>query len=161
MNYDIFLVSAPKDQNKLRFVLEAIVVNMRGFENIYLCTPTWLDDEFISNLHFPINYRTDMQVLKAIPQKWKHRPSWVYQQFLKLFQNETKNDYFFVVDSDTIINKPLEVFEEDKPIGEYPGSRTTNLTIFFRRRCLDTAGYTTIRFLQIWDFIQRLWSGRC
>ena len=119
MSYDIFIVSAPKDQNKLRFVLEAVVANLKGFENIYICTPSWMDDEFISTLHFPINYRIDMQVLKAIPQKWKHRPSWVYQQFLKLFQNETKNDYYFVVDSDTIINKPMEVFdicEDVKPI---------------------------------------------
>jgi hypothetical protein len=58
-----------------------------------------------------------MDVLPAKPQLWKYRPNWVYQQFLKLFQRETKNDYYLVVDCDTIINRPLKMFDDDgRPI---------------------------------------------
>jgi hypothetical protein len=110
MKFDIFLVSAPKDYSKIHFVLEGIFANVPGFDNVYLCTPHQLSEEFVASLHFLIHYRTDRQVLKAYPQRWRHRPSWVYQQFIKLFQNETKNDYYFVVDCDTIINKVLPMF---------------------------------------------------
>ena len=117
MKFDIFLVAAYKDYNKLPYCLEAITKNIEGFENIYLCTPTTFKDS--AKLHFPIHYRTDSEVLPAHPLKWKYRPNWIYQQFIKLFQNATVNDWYFVCDVDTIINKPLPLWEDGKPIQYY------------------------------------------
>lgn len=115
--YDIFLVCAPKDFNKIPYCLAGIFKNLKGFENVYLCTPQTLSQKIVSGIHYPIHYRLDMDVLPAKPQLWKYRPNWVYQQFLKLFQNETKNNYYFVVDCDTIINRPMKMFDDDgRPI---------------------------------------------
>ncbi len=116
MNYDLFLVCAYKDYSKLPFVLEALTTHMQP-ENIYLCTPETFKDS--KSLHFPIHYRTDQKVLKALPHKWRYRKNWVYQQFIKLFQDETQNDWYFVCDCDTILNQPLKIWEDDKPVQHY------------------------------------------
>jgi len=113
--YDIFLVAAPKDYNKIPYCLDGIKANMHGFENVYLCTPEVLPQKIVATIHHPVHYRTDMQVLPATPSRWRYRPNWVYQQFIKLFQQVTKNDWYFVVDVDTIINKPLPVWEYHYP----------------------------------------------
>lgn len=114
--FDIFIVSAPKDYNKIEYCLSSIVRNIEGFQNIYLCTPSELPQEKKDSLHFPIHYRTDKKVLLASPHLWRYRPNWIYQQFIKLFQNETENDWYYVLDVDTIINKPLSLFEGKKPV---------------------------------------------
>jgi len=116
MKYDIFIASCYKDYAKLPYVIKSIFDNLTGFQNVYLCTPKKYNGP---KLNFPIHYRIDMQVLKCAPNGWKYRPNWIYQQFIKLFQKQTENDYYFVIDSDTIINKPLELFENDQPIWRY------------------------------------------
>jgi len=115
-HYDIFLVAAPKDYNKIEFSLGSIAKYMSGYQNIYLCTPRVLPQSFVSTLHYQIHYRTDLAVLRVEPRRWRYRPNWIYQQFIKLFQNETKNDWYFVMDVDTILNKPLAVWKGERPI---------------------------------------------
>ncbi len=112
--FDVFLVAAPKDYSKIEFCIGAIVEHIKGYENIFLCTPKPLPQEIVKTLHYPIHYRTDLAVLQATPRLWKYRPNWVYQQFIKLFQNETINDWYLVVDIDTIINKPLPLWDEKR-----------------------------------------------
>lgn len=114
--FDIFLCAAFKDYQKLPYVLQSITECLHGYQNIYLCTPCKYAGP---ELRFPVHYRTDLETLPARPRTWRHRSSWVYQQFIKLFQNQTENDYYFVLDCDTIINKPLQLFDNNKPIWRY------------------------------------------
>lgn len=115
--YDIFLVCAPKDYLKIPYCLNGIHRNMRGYQNLYLCTPHVLPPKMVATIHYPVHYRIDMKVLTATPQRWRHRPAWVYQQFIKLFQRVTENDWYFVIDCDTMINKQLPVWDNaDNPI---------------------------------------------
>ena len=113
MTFDVLLLAAPKDYSKLPFVLDAVGRNVEGYDDIYVCTPRPLD---ISALPLPVKPLLDMNVLDAEPRRWRYRPSWVYQQFIKLFQEATPNDMYLVVDADTIINTPLPFFEDGKPI---------------------------------------------
>lgn len=136
MNFDIFLVAAYKDINKLPYCLKALTKNISGYENIYLCTPTELDSDFVASLHYPIHYRTDLKALPAHPYKWRYRPNWIYQQFIKLFQNETKNDWYFVCDVDTIINRPLSLWENGKPIHYYGWDQNNTPYYKFNKKML-------------------------
>lgn len=112
MKYDIFLCCAKKDYNKIKYTIKAIKDNVVGYDGIYLCTPTKIDTDIEGVIHY-----TDREILDINPLVFKHRPSWIYQQLLKLFQNVTKNDYYATIDTDIIINKKLNYFnDEGKPI---------------------------------------------
>jgi hypothetical protein len=114
MKFDIFLCCAKKDYIKLPYTLKAIEEHVPGFENIYICTPTSID---IGTHRDNVHYYLDKEVLDVDPLLWRHRPSWVYQQFLKLFQKVSKNDLYVTIDTDNIINRSLPFFTEDgKPI---------------------------------------------
>lgn len=113
MAFDILLLAAPKDYPKLPFALEAIGKNVEGYEGIYLSTPAPFD---VSRLPLPVQPLLDVDVLQVEQHRWRFRPNWMYQQFIKLFQEVTPNDMYFVVDADTIINKPLPLFEGTTPI---------------------------------------------
>lgn len=112
MDFDIFLCCAQKDYNKIKFTIEAIKRNVIGYDKICLCTPTRLGTKIDG-----VEQYTDREVLDINPLKFKYRPNWIYQQFLKLFQNVTTNDYYATIDTDILINKKLRFFnEEGKPI---------------------------------------------
>lgn len=114
MNFDIFLCCAKKDYIKLPYTLKAIQENVPGYENIYICTPTPID---IGVQESSIHYFLDKEILDVDPLLWRHRPSWVYQQFLKLFQRVSKNDFYVTIDTDNLINRNLPFFtDEGKPI---------------------------------------------
>lgn len=114
MIFDIFLCCARKDYIKLPYTLKAIEENVPGYENIYICTPTKID---IGVQKDNIFYFLDKEVLDVDPLLWKHRPSWIYQQFLKLFQKVSKNDFYVTIDTDNLIVKTLPFFTESgKPI---------------------------------------------
>jgi len=111
MKYDIFMAVAPKDLNKLPYVLDSIYRNVTGFDKVYICSPYRIE-----NARYDIVSLLDEEVLDFDSSKFNYRPKWVYQQFLKMFQDVTPNDYFMTIDADTIINKPMEMFQDDKPI---------------------------------------------
>lgn len=108
MKFDIFITAAPKDYNKLPYVLSSIHQNIKGFDEIIICSPSEIDLDIIQI--------RDQSILNIDISKINYRSKWVYQQFLKLFQFETINDYYLTIDADTIINKPLEFFVNVKPI---------------------------------------------
>lgn len=114
--YDIFIPIAPKDYNKLKFLLKSIEENLSGYEGIYITSPDNKVLNFINYKNENEYYFTDKQILNLDILKCKYRPGWQYQMFLKMFQNITKNDYYLTIDSDIIFNKPLSLFEDGKPI---------------------------------------------
>jgi hypothetical protein len=118
--YDIVIVSHEIDFYKIKFVIEKIEKNLKNFEEIHLILSEreeYLDKEIIEKLTSkPIFYHKESEILKIDKNKIKYRPNWIYQMLLKFFQNVTKNDNFLAMESDAVINKPLEFFNEDKTI---------------------------------------------
>jgi len=113
MAFDILVLAAPKDHLMLPVALKAIARNLEGYDDIYLCTPSPFD---VSALPVTVHPLLDMDVLDAEPRRWRYRPNWIYQQFVKLFQEATPNDLYLVVDADVVINAPLPLFEGTTPI---------------------------------------------
>jgi len=108
--FDVFLVCGIKDYQKLPFCVDAIKQNVVGFDNIHICTPNKVDIDGVI-------WHNENDVLEIDKSRINHRPNWIYQQFLKLFQDVTENDYYMTIDADTIINKPMSMFTDDgKPI---------------------------------------------
>lgn len=114
-DYDIFIPVAPKDENKLSYVIEGVLANLTP-KNIFICSPHFIKNKiFNSN----ITYINDKEVLDIDDKTFiTFRPNWTYQQFLKLsFQGPS--DYFFALDSDTIITDKLNLFDKEQPIWFY------------------------------------------
>lgn len=112
--YDILIVVEEKDFNKLRFVLDSFTTNISGFDDIHI----------ISNIEVPkklpnVKYHLDKDVIDfdftRLRDNLTCRAGWYKQQFIKLFQNVTKDNYL-VVDSDVYINRKIDVIKNDKPI---------------------------------------------
>lgn len=133
--FDVFVCCAEKDYIKLPYVIKAIQDNVVGYTGIYVSTPTGIElTPHADNVYF----LKDMHVLNIDKMAWKYRHAWIYQQFLKLFQNVTFHDYYLTIDADTIINKKLKFFDEkDNPIW-YLGSDSNHTPYFnFQQQMID------------------------
>ena len=86
--FDVFIVSAPKDHNKLPYVIDSIRTNLcDSCGEIIVVSPTPIDIKIEGVKQF-----RDEEVLTIQRNLIPHRPNWIFQQFLKLFQDVTKND---------------------------------------------------------------------
>tara|TARA_B100000497_G_C7651336_1_gene391902 strand:+ start:160 stop:882 length:723 start_codon:yes stop_codon:yes gene_type:complete len=104
VNYDLVIMCHPKDEIKLQYSLESC----RKFlepqpENIYVVSPIKLCDSPVINI-----LDEDAIRIKKGDIKFK-RNNWIYQQFVKLFQDFTKNDKYLCVDSDLIFNQSVSI----------------------------------------------------
>jgi hypothetical protein len=107
-----------KDYIKIDLCLEYLHKHIKNFDKIYLVTPNLINKSQLEK--YNIEYFNDKDVLNINPMRWKYRPNWIYQQFIKLFQNITKNDYYFTIDADVIVNKDINMFNDNgKPIWYY------------------------------------------
>lgn len=109
IEFDILIVSHSKDANKIPYVLKSIdkLRTNNNIKDIHLIVD--------NPENFPINdviIHKEIDILK-VPNV-KYRPKWIYQQFLKLFQDVTQNNYLSI-DADVIFNKPIEIFPNDRP----------------------------------------------
>ena len=107
--FDVLITVAEKDFNKLPFVLESIVRNIKGYIKIHLVSNTIIPSEVIitdAYLHL------DGEVLGYDFSKIKmqNRIGWYRQQFIKLFQEVTCDNYI-VIDADAYINHPILINE--------------------------------------------------
>lgn len=98
ISYDVFIPVAKKDEHKLRFCVESLKYLNPQPDNIFVVGEFYERTVLNLNKNAATNFR---------------RPAWIYQQFLKLFQDETVNDQYLVVDSDLILLKQLDLFNED------------------------------------------------
>jgi hypothetical protein len=110
MNYDAVILSSEKDYIKLDFLLDSLINLDPKPENIFVISPTEIKEK-----RKEVNYFLDDEVLKFKKENLKFRPNWIKQQFLKLFQDITKNDYYLILDSDIFLNKKIEIFKNNKP----------------------------------------------
>lgn len=112
----IFIPAAPKDRNKLKFLISSIEKNIEEFDEIIISVPDKSKFEgYIpqSNGKYNIVVYEDKEILNIDYSLFKYRGHWIYQQFLKMFQDVTKNDLYLTVDADVIFNKPLPMFQSD------------------------------------------------
>jgi len=118
-NYDIVIVSHEKDFNNIKFIVEYCEKNLK-FDSIHLILserkPFIELDIVRSKTTKPVYLHNESDVLKVDKSRINHRPNWIYQMFLKMFQNVTANDNFLVIESDCIILKGIDFFEEDRTI---------------------------------------------
>lgn len=117
-NYDLLIVCHEKDYNNLKFVIECANNNL-DFESIHLIISDRCDYD-IKKLNGvcskPIYKHVETDVLKISKDKISYRPNWIYQQLLKMFQTVTNNDNYLVIDSDCLILKPLNFFNQDRQV---------------------------------------------
>ncbi len=109
----MFIPSVPKDFNKLLFCIEQIKENVIGYDEIYVASPEPMPKEYRQD---GVNYFTDKEAFNMEPYRFKWRHNWLYQMYMKMFQNVTKNEWYMTIDSDVMILKQLPFFENDKPI---------------------------------------------
>jgi len=110
MNYDVVIFSGLKEVHRLELTVESISKLNPQPENIYVVTP---EPQRVSIPN--IQVFSDDEVLKL--ERKGERKNWIWQQCAKLFQNITKNDWYFTVDSDLVFMKPLELFSKNgKPM---------------------------------------------
>jgi len=112
--YDILLLSGKKDLNKIKYVYDSIVENVVGFNKVY-CVCEEIPKNKISDIHyvddFSILNNYDISSFKGNIHK---RRGWYIQQYIKLLQRVTLDDYL-VVDSDVFFNRKVKIIEDGKP----------------------------------------------
>jgi len=149
MTYDIFIPCAEKDQVNLDIVLEKIFKNL-SFNQIYVCSPNKIKHRFTSD--GKVNFLLDGDVFPYDRSKISFRPNWTYQQILKMFFNKGSEDYYLSVDADVFFLKPMDWFEEGKPIWRYGEDQMhnpyflCNQQFFGLRRSLEHTGIGDIGF---------------
>ena len=116
MSLDVELVipCAPKDECKLAEAIASVDRNMTGINAAHVITPNGVNVE--PRYSFPVHIHHDRDVVDFDFTRFRYRPTWVYQQFLKLFQDVTASDWFLVMDADRFLNMPRALFEDDKPL---------------------------------------------
>jgi len=103
---DLFIPAAPKDYNKLPYVIEAAREHVQA-ETIHIVTPSETGYDWPG-----VVWHRDGAVLPYDRAELPYRPNWTFQQLLKLFQDVTEHDWYLVIDADIVVNKPLSLWNE-------------------------------------------------
>lgn len=109
---DLVIPVAEKDYNKLPYVIEAARKHL-DVETIHVIAPSpeMIEDKGV------VLHRDDDVLPYDRNEVVNYRPSWVFQQMLKVFQDVTENDWFLVIDADIVIDQPLPLWtDKGKPI---------------------------------------------
>lgn len=154
-NFDLFIPLASKDRNKLKFLLYSVEKYIKGIVDIYVVVNNIKQfEDHIPNTEHRLYLLEKKDVLDMDVSKFKYRPEWVQQQYLKLFQNITRPLYL-TIDSDVVINRPLFMFEDNKPIC-YLGQEQYNEPYFrFQEKMLDLPRIYPHSFINDMNFFDR------
>lgn len=111
--FDILITVAQKDFNKLPFVLKSIVQNIRGFNQIHIVSNSIVPSEaIVTDVYLHLDGEVlDYDFSKILMQ---NRIGWYRQQFIKLFQEVTCDNYV-VIDADAYINHPI-IIDSASPV---------------------------------------------
>lgn len=110
---DLVIPAAPKDYNKLPFVIDAVRKYVE-VETIHVIVPQPLALEWERE---GVTIHADAHVLPYNRFQLNYRPNWIFQQMLKVFQDVTENDWFLVMDADIFPNRKIPLWNDDgKPI---------------------------------------------
>ena len=150
--YDIFITCSMKDYIKIDLCLEYLHKHIKNFDKIYLVTPNLINKSQLER--YNIEYFNDKDVLNINPMRWKYRPNWIYQQFIKLFQNITKNDYEIIVIDDGSTDNSIEIIKKFNTIlfhSDHEFKNTKNQSLC-RNIGIKNASGKYIRFLDGDDY---------
>lgn len=111
MEIDLFIPGAPKDYTKIPYILKSVQQNVPDIKRAFVVTPDKIE---LGDVGFPVISLRDNEVLDINPEMFSYRPKWVYQQFLKLFQDVT-DDWYMVIDADRFFNRRVILWDK-KPI---------------------------------------------
>ena len=111
--HDVLILVTEKDFIKLKYCVNAVRKNLEGVNKIYCVSDIPVTDVIPELEYFLDKDVVDFNFSKLTGDPGRHK-GWYRQQFIKLFQNVTSDDYV-VVDSDVIINRKLVVEENNKP----------------------------------------------
>ena len=115
--YDLVIVSHEKDFNNIKFIISHAEKNLNpdSYHLILSERKPYEDLDILKNITSkPIFIHKETDVLNVDKSRINHRPNWIYQMLLKIFQNVTKNDNFLIIESDCLILNPINFFEGDK-----------------------------------------------
>lgn len=149
--FDVFIPVAPKDAGKLPYVLNGIEKYLTGYNKIYV----------VSEQRLPMNGPrcvavSSRLVLDADLSRIGYRPNWIYQQFLKLFQNVTECDLFCTIDSDVLLNKPIPLFTDHGKRILYMGAEQYHQPYFtFQERLLALPRVYAHTFISDTNFMSK------
>lgn len=120
MDYEVVIPAAEKDFNKVPYLVKSIEEHLYPQPlKINVIYQDHADVGPLMNVEHPQYFiYNERSVLNFDPNLAKHfaRPPWIYQQFIKLFQEVTETNYYLVIDADLILNKRIELFDsEEKP----------------------------------------------
>ena len=168
---DAFIPAHPKDYIKLPYVVEALWRHTHVLD-IHIVTPD--PDALPHNGLESVHIHADSDVIDFDKNCIPYRPNWVYQQFLKLFQDVTDSDWFLGMDADFFFNCDVDMFDGDHPImilirdqllteyfefnqamigiGKvYPNSFLSDCTLYNKKliaEMLATNSYTSLSFME-------------
>jgi len=168
---DTFIPAHPKDYIKLPYVVDALWRHTY-VSDIHIVTPD--PDTLPRNGLDGVHVHADANVVSFDKSRIPYRPNWVYQQFLKLFQNVTDSDWFLGMDADFIFNCDVDMFDGDHPImilirdqllseyfefnqamigidKVYPNSFLSDCTLYNKKliaEMLAMNGYTPLSFME-------------
>ena len=112
MDYEIVIPAAKKDYNKLKYVIESaqnfLVPQPKRINIIHAGHIGGAAGTSVKLIHEEEVLNLDPNIAKGFS-----RPPWIYQQFLKLFQDITEERMYLVIDSDLILNRKLELFNKE------------------------------------------------
>lgn len=105
--FDVLITVGTKDFNKFRFVVKSIEKNVKGYYRIICIMQSPMPDCYRAE---GVTYYNDSDVIDFDFTKinMEYRRGWYRQQFIKLFQEVTTDNYL-VVDGDVCLNKPLTI----------------------------------------------------
>lgn len=114
MKYDLIIPCHPKDYFKLRYCISSCVefLNPKP-QNIYIVSPN--EFSFTSPPIPMYSIQDKFAIGIDINDINFQRKNWIYQQFIKLGQDFTQNDLYLCVDSDLFFNRPIDLFDGDRP----------------------------------------------
>lgn len=109
MTYDVVIPCAEKDYTKIKFCVNSLSKLDPKPENIYIVSAHKLN---IPNT----TWINEADAIPISPDDIQYRrKNWIYQQILKLCQDFTENDWYLCIDSDIVVNRPLKIFNNNKP----------------------------------------------
>lgn len=108
---ELFIPAAPKDYNKIPFVIRQAIRFVPGIRAVRVVTPTIVGGIYHTTV--PVHYYLDKDFYPFDKNFFGYRSGWIFQQMLKLFQNVTETDYYICVDADLLFLKQCTPFSED------------------------------------------------
>lgn len=128
--YDVVIISSERNLKNLPLIVESMKTHLHPSpDKIYCITPI-VKDLIIDGVEFIEDAQIGNYQLPSI------RPNWMKQQYIKLFQTISKEDYL-VIDSDILITRKLNVLNIDGKINlfgvphtNYPSFQKYNKEVF-------------------------------